>query len=105
MAEKRGFDIAVRKMLGLSGVIYSESESPDFEKVEDNPMYVSPKTEEFENISDDLNSFLNAKNTKELNAAAKVIKKKKMKGTYTYGQENLLKKVYANQFMTLNKPF
>lgn len=104
MAEKRGFDIAVKKLLGLSG-IYSEAESSDFENVEENPMYAAPKTIEFENISDDINSLMLATNVKELNTAAKAIKKKKMKGDYTFSQENLLKKVYANQFILLNKPF
>lgn len=105
MAEKRGFDIAVKKYLGLTGRIYSEAESSDFDNTDQTAFYLVPGSAEFEKVSDDITSVITAVDVKSLNAAARVIKKKKQKGEYSFAQENTLKRLYADRFVLLNKPF
>jgi hypothetical protein len=100
MAEKRGYDRAVLKHLGLVNV-YSEVEADEFEK-EDNEQE-NLHRDEFEGIADDVNKIINSKGTDDLKKILPVIKKRI--GTYNSKQQEYLRKLFAKQVAKYAKTF
>ena len=100
MAEKRGYDRAVLKHLGLVNV-YSEVEADEFEK-EDNEQE-NLKRDEFEGISDDVNKIINSKGTDDLKKIFPIMKKKII--IYNPKQQEYLRKLFAKQVAKYAKTF
>ncbi|KKR62545.1 MAG: hypothetical protein UU03_C0025G0009 [Candidatus Woesebacteria bacterium GW2011_GWA1_40_45] len=106
MAEKRGFDIAVLKHLGLHTMIFSEEEAEEFThpKAEEfthpnnrKDTTVLPGSKEFELIVEEINLILNAANKEELKAAGKVIKARVVVKKYSDKQYKYLKELFAKE--------
>jgi len=100
MAEKRGYDRAVLKHLGLVNV-YSEVEADEFEK-EDNEQE-NLKRDEFEAIADDVNKIINSKGVADLKKILPIMKKKIE--SYNPKQQEYLRKLFAKQVAKYAKTF
>jgi len=100
MAEKRGYDRAVLKHLGLVNV-YSEVEADEFEK-EDNEQE-NLKRDEFEAIADDVNKIINSKGVVDLKKILPIMKKKIE--SYNLKQQEYLRKLFAKQVAKYAKTF
>ena len=98
MAEKRGFDIAVLKHLGLHTMIFSEEEAEEFTHPNNRKdTTVLPGSKEFELIVEEINLILNAANKEELKAAGKVIKARVVVKKYSDKQYKYLKELFAKE--------
>ena len=95
MAEKRGFDIAVLKHLGLYTSVFSEDEAEEFQE-DEKDHGVMPGSKDFELIVEELNLILNASTKPELKAAGKVIKARVAEGKFSDRQLKYLRGVYKN---------
>lgn len=98
MAEKRGFDIAVLKHLGLHTSIFSEEEAEEFEKQPvRKDVLLMPGSKEFEAIIEEVNLILNAKTRKELKEIGTIIKQRVTMRTYTEKQHQYLKELFKKE--------
>lgn len=102
MAEKRGYDRAVLRHLGMDGV-YSEEEASAFEADEDKKKVENNKPEDFEQIAPMINLLLNAKDKKELANAVATIKSNST--SYNPAQLQYLRELYAKRNSEVNKEF
>jgi len=98
MAEKRGFDIAVLKHLGLHTMIFSEEEAEEFTHPNNRKdTTVLPGSKEFELIVEEINLILNAASKEELKAAGKFIKARVAVKKYSDKQHKYLKELFAKE--------
>lgn len=98
MAEKRGFDIAVLKHLGLHTMIFSEEEAEDFAHPNNRKdVNLMPGAKEFEQIAEEINLILNAPTKTELKAAGKFIKARVNTNKYSDKQYKYLKELFARE--------
>jgi len=98
MAEKRGFDIAVLKHLGLYTTVFSEDEVDEFKNPSDRKdVGLLPGSKEFEAIVEEINLILNAATKQELKAAGSFIKKRVAEGKYSEKQHKYLKDLFKKE--------
>lgn len=98
MAEKRGFDIAVLKHLGLYTTVFSEDEAEEFrEGGKTKDVSIMPGSKEFEAIVEEINLILNASTKKELKVVGKELKKRIAEKKYTEKQYNYLKDLFKKE--------
>lgn len=98
MAEKRGFDIAVLKHLGLYTTVFSEDEAEEFkEGGRGKDVVLMPGSKEFEAIVEEINLVLNAATKAELKAAGLFIKKRVAEARYSEKQHKYLKELFKKE--------
>lgn len=98
MAEKRGFDIAVLKHIGLYTTVFSEDEAEEFKGPgNQKDVTLMPGSKEFEAIVEEINLILNASTKEELKAAGKIIKKRVADGKYSEKQHKYLKDLFKKE--------
>ena len=102
MAEKRGYDRAVLRHIGVENV-YSEEEASAFESEEEKQKVDVLTTEELEKISTFVNALLNAKTADELKAAGKQIALNKAQ--LNENQIQFLRERYSKKDSKFNKAF
>ncbi len=105
MAEKRAFDIAVLEHLSLYSSVFSEEESSEFEQTKEKEPDLLPGTKEFESVTTEINSILNAKTTASLKTVAKKIKAGIKIKKYTDKQIKYLGDLYQKEYGKRNKEF
>lgn len=111
MAEKRAFDIAVLKHLGLYTTVFSEEESEAFKQEASSTHHekepsVMPGSKLFLLIAEDVNMILNAEDKKALTVVAKHIKKKIDNKEYaSEHQVEYLRQLYQKEYAKMNKQF
>lgn len=98
MAEKRGFDIAVLKHLGLHTMIFSEEEAEDFAHPNARKdVSLLPGSKEFEIINEEINLILNSVTKDALKSAGKFIKARVNTNKYSDKQYKYLKELFARE--------
>ena len=110
MAEKRAFDIAVLKHIGLYTSVFSEEESDNFKKepqsLAEKVPSLMPGSKLFLMIAEDVNSILNSEDKESLTAAAAQIKAKLDNKEYvSEHQVEYLRQLYQKQHAKMNKIF
>lgn len=107
MAEKRAYDIAVLKHLGLYSSIFSEEESEDFRNDEEkkHDTRILPGTKEFELIVEDINVVVNSTDKAKLKEAGKKIKQGIKDNKYSEKQLIYLRELFNRQTGKLNQIF
>lgn len=106
MAEKRAWDIAVLKHLGLYSAIFSEEEAEDFKNPnEEKETKLMPGSTAFEAIAEEVNLILNATSKPLLKEVGKTLKKNVADGKYSEQQETYLRSLFKKQVASLDTEF
>jgi len=103
MAEKRGFDIAVLKHLGLYSSVFSEDEAEKFEQKREPD--ILPGTKDFEEIIKEINAILNCKTLIALQKIGKKIKLGVKENKYSDKQLKYLRELYQKEYGKKNNEF
>ncbi|MFA5174603.1 MAG: hypothetical protein WC438_05475 [Candidatus Pacearchaeota archaeon] len=103
MAEKRGFDIAVLKHLGLYSSVFSEDEAEKFEQKREPD--IMPGTKDFEDIIKEINAILNCKSLQTLQKIGKKIKLGVKENKYSDKQLKYLRELYQKEYGKKNNEF